>query len=281
MKTRLVKIAAGLGVAIACATAQVHAGELTDRIASGKSIRIGFANEEPFAFPDSNNRPVGFVNAIALGVLKQMGYDNIETVVTDWGGLIPGLQSGRFDMATGGLYILKSRCESVTFSEPLAKVTDALIVKTGNPKGLTNYGDIATKGAMMVTGIGYSNIEQAKKAGVPETQIMQVPGQTEILAAVEAGRADAGASGYLLSQSVAAKSGGKLEVTDPDAMPESTHNWVSIAFRDSDKDFVEKFNEAQKKYIGTPEMMKAVEAYGYDAKLLPGDKAAEWVCANR
>lgn len=281
MKFRLSYIAAGLGLAVACATVQVKAGELSDRIAGGKTIRIGFANEEPFAFPDSSGHPVGFVNAIALGVLKQMGYENVETVVTDWGGLIPGLQSGRFDMATGGLYILKSRCQSVTFSEPLAKVTDALIVKAGNPKGLHNYGDIAAKGATMVTGIGYSNIEQAKKAGVPEAQIMQVPGQTEILAAVEAGRADAGASGYLLSRSVAGKSGGKLEVTDPDAMPESTQNWVSIAFRGSDKDFVEKFNEAQKKYIGTPDMMKAVEQYGYDAKLLPNDKSAEWVCANR
>ncbi|MCF6098488.1 MULTISPECIES: ectoine/hydroxyectoine ABC transporter substrate-binding protein EhuB [Mesorhizobium] len=281
MNRKLANIVAALGFAIAGATAQAHAGELADRITSGKSIRIGFANEDPYAFPDSNNQPVGFVNAIALGVLKQMGYDNIETVVTDWGGLIPGLQSGRFDMATGGLYILKSRCESVTFSEPLAKVTDSLIVKAGNPKGLTNYEDIATKGAMMVTGIGYSNIEQAKKAGVPDSQIMQVPGQTEILAAVESGRADAGATGYLLSRSVAGKSGGKLEATDPDAMPGSTQNWVSIAFRGSDKDFVEKFNDAQKKYIGTPEMMKAVEAYGYDAKLLPGDKTAEWVCANR
>ncbi|RWP73748.1 hypothetical protein [Mesorhizobium sp.] len=72
---------------------------------------------------------------------------------------------------------------------------------------------------MMVTEIGYSNIEQAKKAGVPESQIMQVAGQTEIIAAVEGGRADAGASGYLLSRSAAGKSGGKLEVTDPDAMP--------------------------------------------------------------
>lgn len=134
---------------------------------------------------------------------------------------------------------------------------------------------------MMVTEIGYSNIEQAKKAGVPESQIMQVAGQTEIIAAVEGGRADAGASGYLLSRSAAGKSGGKLEVTDPDAMPGSTQNWVSTAFRGSDKDFVEKFNEAQKKYIGTPAMMKAVEAYGYDAKPLPGDKTAEWVCANR
>ncbi|RWK43308.1 MAG: ectoine/hydroxyectoine ABC transporter substrate-binding protein EhuB, partial [Mesorhizobium sp.] len=67
MKIRLSYIAAGLGLAVAAATVQVHAGELTDRIADGKSIRIGFANEEPFAFPDSNGRPVGFVNAIALG----------------------------------------------------------------------------------------------------------------------------------------------------------------------------------------------------------------------
>lgn len=271
-----------VGFAIVCSAAtQVLAGELSDRIASGNSIRIGFANEEPYAYPDGNNQPVGFVNAYALGVLHEMGYDNVEPVITDWGGLIPGLRSGRFDLVTGGLYILRTRCENITFSEPMAKVSDAFIVKPGNPAAINTYRDIASKGATLVTGAGYSIIENAKKEGVPASQIMEVPGPTEMLAAVVAGRAEAGASGYLIMRDVAKKSGGKVEVTDPNALPDWTQNYVGIGFRNEDKDFIEKFNAAQKRYLGTPAMMKAVAPYGYDEKMLPGDKSTEWVCANR
>ncbi len=273
-----------LNAALAAASlsaAAAFAGPAEDRIAAGESIRIGFANEIPFAYPGPDGSPKGFVNAEVLGVLAKMGYDNIEPVQTDWGGLIPGLQAGRFDIITGGMNILKSRCENIAFSEPMAKIGDAFIVATGNPKGIQTYADIKDKGAVMVTGAGYSNIEAAKAAGVPEGDIMQVPGPTEILAAVKAGRADAGAGTYFTMKQLATSSEGAVEVTDPNAMPEETMNWAGIGFRKEDQDFLDKFNAAQKDYLGTPEMLESVKEYGYDEATLPGDKTTEWVCANR
>lgn len=267
--------------AVSLSAAAAFAGPLEDRIAAGESIRIGFANEIPFAYPGPDGSPKGFVNAEVLGVLAKMGYDNIEPVQTDWGGLIPGLQAGRFDIITGGMNILKSRCENIAFSEPMAKIGDAFIVAGGNPKGIETYADIKDKGAVMVTGAGYSNIEAAKAAGVPESNIMQVPGPTEILAAVKAGRADAGAGTYFTMKQLAASSEGTVAVTDPNALPEETMNWAGIGFRKEDQDFLDKFNAAQKDYLGTPEMLASVQEYGYDEATLPGDKTTEWVCANR
>lgn len=273
-------VAAG-AVAMTFGVVAVKAGPLMDRIEAGETIRLGFANEVPWAYPGENNAPMGFVNAYTLGVLETMGYDNIEPVTTEWGGLIPGLKANRFDIITGGMYILESRCENVAFSEPMGKFGDAFIVPEGNPKGIENYQDIKEQGAVFVTGAGYNSVEAAKKEGVPDGNVMQVPGPTEILAAVKAGRADAGGVTYFTALNLEKEAEGDIDVTDPSALPDWTLNWVGIAFRDEDQDFLDKFNAAQAEYLGSPEMLEAVAQYGYTESQLPGDVTTEWVCANR
>lgn len=256
------------------------AGSLQDRVEAGETIRLGFANEVPWAYPGEGNEPLGFVNAHVLGVLKEMGHENIEPVVTDWGGLIPGLHAKRFDLITGGMYILGSRCGNVTFSEPMAKVGDAFIVQKGNPAGIQSYKDILENDAKLVTGAGYYMIGVAIEEGIPEREIMQVPGPTEILAAVKAGRADAGAVTYFTALALAEENP-DIEVTDPDALPERTQNWVGIGFRNEDADFAAKFNEAQASYLGSDAMLAGLAAYGIDEKILPKGETTAWVCENR
>lgn len=278
---RTLGAAAGMALIAAALATPALAQSLLERVEAGEPIRIGFANELPFAYPGDDGSPKGFVNVITIGVLNEMGYENIEPVQTEWGGLIPGLNAGRFDIITGGMNILASRCENIAFSEPIARIGDAFIVAEGNPKGIGNYNSLKESGAIMVTGAGYSNIEAAKDAGVSEDSIMIVPGPTEILAAVRAGRADAGAGTYFTVKQLADSSDGAVDVTDPDAMPEETFNWAGIGFRDQDQDFLAKFNAALEEYLGSEEMMAAVAEYGYDQGTLPGDKTTEWVCANR
>lgn len=284
MKSKFFKsvAAASMAVLVVGATAGSSlAQSLLEKAEAGEAIRIGFANEIPFAYPGDDGSPKGFVNVMTIGILKQMGYENIEAVQTEWGGLIPGLNANRFDIVTGGMNILASRCENIAFSEPIATVGDGFIVAPGNPKNIGDYESLNEAGAIMVTGAGYSNIEAAKGAGVPEASIMQVPGPTEILAAVRAGRADAGAGTYFTMKQLADSSNGTVEATDPTAMPEESFNWAGIGFRKSDQEFLDKFNAALKEYVGSEGMMSAVAEYGYAEASLPGDQTTEWVCANR
>ncbi|WP_127902825.1 transporter substrate-binding domain-containing protein [Solirhodobacter olei] len=281
MKSSILKTLATAGLLLGTSAAVALAGPLMERAKAGKAIRIGFANEKPFAYPGDNGAPKGFVNAYVLAVLKNMGYTKIEPVETDWGGLIPGLNAGRFDIITGGMNILKKRCENVDFSQPMGRVGDAFIVAKGNPKHIENYTDIKKAGAIMATGAGYSNIAQAKEAGVPASDIMTVPGPTEILAAVKSGRADAGAMTFFAAEQLAQSAPDKVQVTDPGKMPESSMNWIGIGFKKADADFVKAFDAAQKKYLGTPAMLKSVAQYGYTKASLPGGKTTAWVCAHR
>lgn len=267
--------------ALLLGTAVSHADMLTDKAKSGEPIRIGFAHEIPWAYPGEKNEPLGFANALALGVLSSMGYTNIEPVVTDWGGLIPGLQAGRFDIITGGMYITAARCKNVAFAEPMGKFGDSFIVKKGNPKGIANYQDIKQKDATMVTVAGFVNVDAALKEGVDESKIMQVPGLTEVLAAVRAGRADVGAGNDFAMKDLAKTAETEIEVTDPASLPEWSFNWVAIAFKKEDGDFLKAYNEAQAKYLGTPEMLEATGKYQYTEAQLPGDAKTDWICANR
>lgn len=267
------------GAALVASALAALAGPIQDRLDAGESIRIGFANEVPWAYPGEENKPLGFVNAHVLGVLNAMGHENIEPVVTDWGGLIPGLKAGRFDIITGGMYILAERCENVSFSDPMAKVGDILIVPEGNPKNLHNMDDIAAAGASLVTGAGYNSIKVAKAAGVDT--IMEVPGPTEILAAVKAERADAGAVTYFTGANLVAEAGGGVELSDASKQPVEGANWVGIGFRHEDQDFRDAFNAAQADYLGSEAMLASVKEYGYGPGALPDDKTTAWVCENR
>lgn len=270
--------AAALGLALA---APAGAQDLLAKARAGETIRLGFANEVPWAYPGDDNKPLGFVNAHALGVLDRMGITNLESVVTDWGGLIPGLKANRFDIITGGMYILGSRCENVNFSEPMGVFGDAFIVAKGNPKEIQTYQDIKDKGAVLATGAGYNIVEVAKREGIADSNVMQVPGPTEILAAVRSGRADAGGVTFFTARNLAKQSGGAVEVTDPAKLPEWTLSWVGIGFRKSDTAFLEAFNEAQREHLGSDAMLASVAEYGYTRAQLPGDVTAEYACANR
>ncbi len=282
MKKTIRQLLVGASAALTlAASASVGAEGLLERARAGETIRIGFANEVPWAYPGEGNAPLGFANAHALGVLEKMGITNVEPVVTEWGGLIPGLKANRFDIITGGMYILGSRCENVNFSEPMGVFGDAFIVAKGNPKGIQTYQDIKNGGATLVTGAGYNIVEVAKKEGVDEGSIMQVPGPTEILAAVRAGRADAGGVTFFTARNLARESGGAVEVTDPSRLPEWTLNWVGIGFRKSDTAFLDAFNAAQADYLGSPEMLAAVGEFEYTKAQLPGDVTTAYACANR
>ncbi len=169
----------------------------------------------------------------------------------------------------------------MNFAEPMGVFGDAFIVPEGNPKGIQTYTDIKESDAVLVTGAGYNIVEVAKKQGIDESNIMQVPGPTEILAAVKAGRADAGGVTYFTALNLAKESGGAVEVTDPSKLPKWTLNWVGIAFRQSDTEFLKAFNEAQEDYLGSEEMLEAVGEYGYSKSNLPGDVTTEWACNNR
>ena len=261
----------------------VNAATLTDKLKDGHKLRLGFGTAVPWAYAGDNGEALGFVNMIALTVLEEMGITEHETKVFEWSGLIPGINANRSDMITGGMYILKSRCANINFSDPIGLFGDAMLVPKGNPKGINNYEDVIRTGAKLVTGAGFNTVEAAKKYGVPDSQMMLVEGEVGILAAMKAGRADVAVQTFFGAKEHEKKTNGKFEVTDPKLMPKETLNVVGIGFRKGDDKFREAFNAALAKVMANPAtMLKRAGEYGYDkAQLPPPDMSTAWACSTK
>ncbi|MDT4868674.1 ectoine/hydroxyectoine ABC transporter solute-binding protein EhuB [compost metagenome] len=153
-------------------------------------------------------------------------------------------------------------------------------MQKGNPKNLHSYADIAkdpsTRLAVMA---GTVELGYARKSGVKDEQIVQVPDTTAQLQAVRASRADASVGTALTMKGLATKGGDGVElVTDFKDDPAHT-GYGALAFRPEDKDLRDAVNQQLKGWLGGEEHLKTVQPFGFDRSNLT-DKSAEALCAQ-
>ena len=258
---------------------KAHAETTFERAKSQGFIRVGFANEAPFGFATPDGKLTGEAPEVAKAVLAKIGIPQVDGVLTEFGSLIPGLKAGRFDIIAAGMFINPKRCAEIAFSEPSYGIGQAMLVKSGNPKAIKDYSSIKEnadlKLAVMAGAVegGY-----AKDAGVPETQLVVLPDQSSLLAAVQSGRADAAAL-TALSIAEMAKKGEGVETTKPfgEVAGKSVKGHGGFGFRKEDTDLLEAFNSELKKFIGTPEHIALVTPFGFGEDYLP-NKSTEQLC---
>src|SRR6218665_3671516 len=88
------------------------------RIVRTSEGRIGYANENPFAYTTPDGVVTGESPEIARKVFATLGVKKVDAVLTEWGALIPGLRAGRFDVIAAGMYVTPGRCKQVAFADP-------------------------------------------------------------------------------------------------------------------------------------------------------------------
>ena len=107
-----------------------------------------------------------------------------------------------------------------------------------------------------------------------------LPDQSSLVAAVQAGRADAAALTALSIADMASKNDG-VESTKPfgEVAGKSVNGHGGFGFRKEDTDLYEAFNAELKKFIGTPEHIALVTPFGFGKDYLPTKTTAE-LCAG-
>ncbi|MEU1402164.1 ectoine/hydroxyectoine ABC transporter substrate-binding protein EhuB [Streptomyces sp. NPDC005728] len=256
-------------------------GDLLERLRAQGVVRLGIAGEIPFGYIDKDGRLTGEAPELAKAIFKRLGVDRVQPVPTEFGSLIPGLNSQQFDVVAAGMYVNPERCQQVIFADPDYQMLDSFIVRKGNPKGLHSYRDVVEKKAKFATGTGYAEIQYAVEAGYRESDILIVPDQVAGLNAVEAGRVDAFAGTALTTRAVVKKSA-KAEATKPftPLVKGKPHvDGGAFAFRPTETRLRDAFNGELRKLRRSGELFRILRPFGFTKSELT-DLTAKELCGG-
>jgi len=244
-------------------------------------ISVGFANESPFAYATPEGKLTGLNVEIARLILQRMGIEEMQGVLTEFGSLIPGLDAGRFDVITAGMYITPDRAKQVAFANPEYTIGGGLAVKAGNPHDLHSYKDIAENPDVKIAVMaGAAEFDHLIAVGASEEQITTVPDQPSALAALQANRVDAITMTSAALQSLLdTVNDPKIERVEDFTIAvvngKSQQAFGSAAFRPEDNDFREAYNSELGKLKESGELLEIYKSFGFTEHELPGDVTAE------
>lgn len=286
MKKSTLKRRALIALAAAAATLSLttfaQAQTTLEKAREAGYIRVGFANEAPFGFATPAGVLTGESPEVVKAIMAKLGVPHVDGVLTEFGSLIPGLQAGRFDIVAAGMFVNPARCEQVNFSEPTYGIGQGMLVPKGNPKGIVDYATIAeNQDLKLAVMAGAVEAGYAAEAGVAESQLVLLPDQASLVAAVKAGRADAAALSALSIADMASKNP-ETEAVKPfgTVAGKSVVGHGAVAFRKEDTDLLEAFNAELAKFLGSEEHLALVTPLGFGADYMPAKTTAE-LCAGK
>ncbi len=262
------------GPALLSACSSTSSGGTLDAAKSAGTIKVGIANEAPYGFTGPDGKTAtGESVEVGRAVLKALGVNGLDAQVVDFNGLIPGLNASRFDMVTAGMFINKTRCAAAAFSDPDYTAPTAFLVPKGNPKGVTTFDDVKTKGLKLAVLSGAVEQGYAQKSGVPDAQVQAFDTQNSLLQAVASNRVDAGAlTNISLNDVVSKNPGSAVEVTKgffPVIDGQQTLSAGAFVFRKGDDAFVTAFNAELKKLHDSGEWLKIAAPFGFNQDNVP------------
>jgi polar amino acid transport system substrate-binding protein len=237
-----------------------------DRFQKGGVIRNAIADAPPFTEIKSDGNIIGASQDLTNAILKRLGIPKVETYVTDWGAMIPGLQAGRFDIISTGLFLRPNRCDVVLFSEPDVCTARAFAVKKGNPKHLESMKAVSdAKDVKFGLCGGCVEEKWALDEGVPSARLVRVPDPLSALKMLQDGRVDAiGWPDIELAAALEKFGDPNLELVAPVKGKGIDITCTGAAFRREDRDLRDAYDKVLKDMKASGEFAKIVAPYHFN-----------------
>ncbi|WP_371412321.1 ectoine/hydroxyectoine ABC transporter substrate-binding protein EhuB [Ensifer sp. NM-2] len=228
--------------------------------------RIAIANEPPFTAVGADGKVSGAAPDVAREIFKRLGVADVVASISEYGAMIPGLQAGRHDAITAGLFMKPERCAAVAYSEPVLCDAEAFALKKGNPLKLMSYKDIADNPDVKIGAPGGGTEEKlALEAGVPRDRVVVVPDGQSGLKMLQDGRIDVYSLPVLSINDLMSKANDpNLEVVAP--VEGAPVYCDGAAFKKGDEALRDAFDVELAKLKESGEFAKIIEPYGFSAK---------------
>ena len=251
-----------------------------ERIKKNGVVRVGYSNDAPFAYKESDGRLTGEAIEVARVLFKRIGVPKVQGVLVKFDSLIDELKAGKFDVIAAGMFITPERAQHIDFAEPTYCLGQAFLVKNGNPKYLHSYDDVRKQTSVKLAIVeGAVQEGFARQANIPEGQIVSCGSTDEAYAALCEGKADALALSSLSINALVKRSqDGSVERAIPftalQRKGKTQLNYGAFGFRKEDSDLRRLINREIEKFVGTKEHLELIEPFGFVASDLPKDVSA-------
>ncbi|MCW2742199.1 MAG: amino acid transporter substrate-binding protein family [Blastococcus sp.] len=241
------------------------------------AVTIGLANQPPYSGVEPGGELVGVAPDVTQTVLGKLGIDEVEGVAAQYGDLIPGLDSGRWDMIGAALNITPERCKQVLFGDPIVVSTSSFAVEPGNPSGLGALEDVATSGDKLGVLQGSNLVQVAEAAGVPSDAMVEFPDVRSAIDGLGAGRVAAVFNNTTALEDLAAEKSSSFDIVDASDAPV---DFSSVAFRKADTGLRDAFNEQLGALRDSGDLAKILEKWGFADVAEYEGVTADQVCAG-
>ncbi|MEV7288090.1 ectoine/hydroxyectoine ABC transporter substrate-binding protein EhuB [Streptomyces sp. NPDC093252] len=242
-----------------------------DRLREQGHIRVAYANEAPYGY-EEDGQLKGEAPTLHREIFRALGVAELRPTFSEWDGLIPGLQAGKYDVISAGMAITPERCAKALFSDPEFISPTALLVQRGNPKQLTDLASAKESGAAIGVMSGAVEKTYATGAGIPDGSLKTLQKPQDGADAVKAGRIDA----FLLtgiSLNWLARNNSGLEVTEsfvPEVDGVKQYSPGGAVFRQGAEEVRDAFNRELRKIVSDRgRYVELLGAYGFGEDTIP------------
>ena len=235
----------------------------------------------PYGYTTSDGKPAGEAPSIAVHVLNELGVDDVNVVVTEFGSLILVYVQGVSMLLRPVCISRQSVVSRFYLSNPTYSIGEGFLVQNGNPEGLNGYDDIKSKPVKLGVMSGAVEYGYARDFGIEMSKIVTLPDYPSGVAALKSGRIDALAGTSLTMASLGQKDD-RVELAQPFKTlvinGEEIKGYGGFGFRPADTSLRDAFNEKIASFVDTKEHIAMVEPYGFGKHTSPGGMTAKELC---
>lgn len=239
---------------------------LPSSLSSGLKVGMDISYP-PMEFYENGEEVTGIDPAVAEAIAEKLGVPlEIQNIAFE--SLIPSLESNRISMIISGMKDTPERQQKLNMIDYF-ETTLALIVKKGNPEGITNLKTLCGHSSGQVSGtITVALVEEASKEceNGSSIKVETFASNSAVNLAILAGRVDANLEdGVSLEYVANTAEGGNAYETFP--QPELGNEYFGIATVKDEPEVTEAIAKAYKEILEDGTLAKIYKKWGYSQSL--------------